>query len=704
MGNPAAGWVRSTRRAFAYATAAACLGTLLTVYLAELSTDKDDGGRLQPRAAPPQPDAKEFPPPKAARPPPAAAAHGMNASAGAAPYMGGGSPAGLAGCSVLKSCAGCLASEPCVWCANTHAGDVRRAAGFCVAAAGAEERACPDVESRACPAVLLHPNGQLPTNFRVIHVGIQKGGPEALVQMHLALLFWGFRTTLDTRRNKQGGQIKSFFRSSYRRELEGAPDLRWFDSYDGWLASGMAEDVFIETETWPCKNDMPYHRGMGRQVQWHLTVWPKKAREACTVAAHTHFIAKEYMAVSVRSVMYPYISPHIHELSDKNDRSPLKKEDLVLYDADSGLTDKDFAQSPTRFRAVMAKGLKPEHLYDLYARAKVCIDLRLPGAERFVYESSLFGCCVVVDDDQNGSDEVDLPIPGRFRVPAGDKAALNDRIQEVLKRHGEVTREFAPLRTFVQSQRVTFLRQVRRYFSDNVHIVTAVPAPSFAQSGSAAPRVGDVVLFVLAHVLSLPFATLDVILCPAAHASLLSHPTVALLRSLTLLASVKFTSLAPTHASCTSAAPASNLGSEASAREILQTYQPPVSAMQYVLAYASVTGFPVDQDLISVLATQAVSANASAVSLGDNDSAVFSLASRWPAVRSCTSWGASCPGTVGTSPMYRRVLQGGPLVGFTHSRTAAGSFPKSFLCQHPVYANASVQRFLPEIARCTFRL
>eukprot|EP00759_Apiculatamorpha_spiralis_P033790 PhF_6_TR35002/c0_g1_i3/m.50905 len=394
-------------------------------------------------------------------------------------------------CSHSTSCGKCVLSPQCVWCAST---------GVCIPKESPEKDTCEDVEDTSCPAILL---GPLPMNIRVIHVGIRKGGPEALVQMHLALVHWGFKSTLDTRKHKpsKGGDVVPFFKQVYAKDFEKSPPLRWFQTYDDWLTTGVDGDVFLETETWPCKQGLRFEQKGVRQMQWHLTVWAKKDRRDCFIAAHTRYIAAEYMELPRRAVMFPYISPNIIALSKTKPSWKDQKTNLVMYDADSHLKPEDFTQTKVKHELKLATGMTPDQLYSQYMKAKVGIDIAMPGAERFVYEASLFGVCIVVDLALNGKDEEDLPIPNRFRVPSNDLAALNARKDECLQDYDTVIEEFTPLRNHVLKQRVNFYRQVRQYYSNNIHVVT-----SACDEASAAHTAS----FILSVFFQVPFATIEV--------------------------------------------------------------------------------------------------------------------------------------------------------------------------------------------------
>eukprot|EP00760_Papus_ankaliazontas_P020851 PhM_4_TR18592/c0_g1_i1/m.97005 len=422
-------------------------------------------------------------------------------------------------CVANKHCNVCLADPDCTWCAST---------ATCVENSQAES--CTDPEPLSCPAILL---GDLPINVRVIHVAIRKGGPEALVQLHLALVHWGFRTTLDTRYSKKqkGGDVVPFFKKVYEKEFAKAPPLRWVKDFDDWMNSGDEGDVLLHTETWNCRNGMRYETKGVRQMQWHLTVWEKKDRRDCTIAAHTHFIAAEYMELPHLAVMFPYISPNIVALSKTQDWRPMKT-NLVMYDSDTKMKASDFAPTDIDHELQIATGMTPDVLYSKYQKAKVGIDIAMPGAERFVYEASLFGVCIIADQALNGGDAEDLPIPERFRVPPKDLKTMNERKNECLRDYDNVIKEFEPLRQHVLAQRTNFYRHVRTYFSNNVHVV----AMCCTQKQAAE----DVIPFIMSVLFQMPFATIEIGLAPgvsipaAAKADLLKHSYLAAVNMYTI--------------------------------------------------------------------------------------------------------------------------------------------------------------------------
>jgi hypothetical protein len=239
-------------------------------------------------------------------------------------------------------------------------------------------------------------------------------------------------------------------------------------------------------------------------MQWHLTVWAKKDRSDCFIAGHTHYITAEYMELSHRAVLFPYISPHILALAKTKDWRKTK-ENLIMFDHDTTISSTDLGLQGTKYELKKAQGMTPDQLYEKYQKAKVGIDLAMPGAERFIYEASLFYVCIITDKYLNGADLEDLPIPDRFRVPPNNLKALVERKDECLNNYDEVIEEFDPLRKHVFGQRVRFYQQVRNYYSNNVHIVTSACSPNDAR---------HIVPFILATLFQIPFATLEIVTGP----------------------------------------------------------------------------------------------------------------------------------------------------------------------------------------------
>eukprot|EP00756_Hemistasia_phaeocysticola_P063996 Hpha_TRINITY_DN7454_c0_g1::TRINITY_DN7454_c0_g1_i1::g.95971::m.95971 len=126
--------------------------------------------------------------------------------------------------------------------------------------------------------------------------------------------------------------------------------VRRFRNYGEWMKAATPGEVYVLTETWPCKRS--FTKG-ARQVAWHLTVQdtlkltynPATTRHylppgeadpyACAPAVHTHFLAASWLNVSSHALLAPPMSPLIVKLAEGAMRGARRA--LVVIDGDAGL-------------------------------------------------------------------------------------------------------------------------------------------------------------------------------------------------------------------------------------------------------------------------------------------------------------------------------------------------------------------------------
>lgn len=228
----------------------------------------------------------------------------------------------LSPCASRISCLDCSRAPHCCWCASTET---------CIDNSKEHESTCDsgDEECGYCSPILLpvstaaaHPSRH---TFRVIYVGRKTGGPEALVQLYLALRRWGWNASLETRKKQVGKRMHPFFLEAYSNEFRSLGlRMRWSEDYRSFIKSGRFGDVLVLTETWPCVAGVRYLPAVAptiptsvgsvlgvRQLQYQLTVqnrnltydishmYVEKANPVeCSTFAHTHYIAREFLQIS----------------------------------------------------------------------------------------------------------------------------------------------------------------------------------------------------------------------------------------------------------------------------------------------------------------------------------------------------------------------------------------------------------------------
>jgi hypothetical protein len=90
------------------------------------------------------------------------------------------------------------------------------------------------------------------------------------------------------------------------------------------------------------------------------------------------------------------------------------QENLVILDLDLS-RDYPFEEInlnlrlPSGYRIMEAKGIPPAEMPHLLLRAKVVVDLALPGPERLAGEGMLMGAIPIISNRWNGISEVDFP-------------------------------------------------------------------------------------------------------------------------------------------------------------------------------------------------------------------------------------------------------------------------------------------------------
>ena len=113
------------------------------------------------------------------------------------------------------------------------------------------------------------------------------------------------------------------------------------------------------------------------------------------------------------------------------------KENLVLIDNDSKFPEgvrvalsKLPLRPPVTFQELV--NIPFREVPSWYRRAKVVIDLGLPGVERINNEGALFDAIVLVGDILNGMDPTDFPIPHQFKLDTRSERQMFQVIQSEL--------------------------------------------------------------------------------------------------------------------------------------------------------------------------------------------------------------------------------------------------------------------------------
>ncbi|MEJ8837490.1 hypothetical protein [Ramlibacter sp. AN1133] len=146
-----------------------------------------------------------------------------------------------------------------------------------------------------------------------------------------------------------------------------------------------------------------------------------------------------------------------------------QRTDTILYNPTKGapITARLMAAYPQwRFRPL--RGLDREQLAQAFLDAKLYIDFgHHPGKDRLPREAALHGCCVITARHGSAANQVDVPIPERFKLDVKDAAfvrAFGERVNEVLGQFEACARELAGYREVIAQEPQAFRRQVAAAF------------------------------------------------------------------------------------------------------------------------------------------------------------------------------------------------------------------------------------------------
>jgi hypothetical protein len=155
------------------------------------------------------------------------------------------------------------------------------------------------------------------------------------------------------------------------------------------------------------------------------------------------------------------------------ERHPPMRDDIIIIDNDFEFNTEVLAISKRPgVRFVVLKDMTRDQVLDLYARAKIMVDLYMPGAERAGYEASLLGAVVIVGNNGCGRSHSCVPVPSEYRIDWHDWESLNHQLEFILDHFDEAKADMAALRQHSLTIRDTYASDVFRVFHANLHIVT----------------------------------------------------------------------------------------------------------------------------------------------------------------------------------------------------------------------------------------
>ncbi|ATG88844.1 hypothetical protein MKLM6_0569 [Methylomonas koyamae] len=145
------------------------------------------------------------------------------------------------------------------------------------------------------------------------------------------------------------------------------------------------------------------------------------------------------------------------------------KQDIILYNPNKGkkVTDKLIAANP-QWQFVPLKGLNREQLSEQLYAAKLYIDFgHHPGRDRMPREAAMHGCCLITGVLGSAGNEIDLPIPKRYKLDSSAPefvAEFSQLATDILANFAAHYRAFDNYRDYLKNEPKIFRQQISDYF------------------------------------------------------------------------------------------------------------------------------------------------------------------------------------------------------------------------------------------------
>lgn len=185
---------------------------------------------------------------------------------------------------------------------------------------------------------------------------------------------------------------------------------------------------------------------------------------------------------------------------------PIRQEDLIIVDADF---TNDYPpeqplelQLPPGYRVVYAAGIPPEMMPLLLQRAKIVVDLAMPGLERISGEAILMGTIPIVSYHWNGISEQDFP--GIRKVDHRNSTDISTTIDYVLRNYDKEIASVSTLRYFE-----SIVNSWQRY-SYTTDLVFSSSNYHFVLHGNNLQEENTVVLVLITVLFMFPLASIDI--------------------------------------------------------------------------------------------------------------------------------------------------------------------------------------------------
>lgn len=145
------------------------------------------------------------------------------------------------------------------------------------------------------------------------------------------------------------------------------------------------------------------------------------------------------------------------------------KKDIVLYNPMKGkkVTAALIKDNP-QWEFIPLEGLNPQQLSEKLYQAKLYIDFgHHPGRDRLPREAAMFGCCLITGVLGSAGNDIDLPIPQKYKIDSSSPDFLmtfKALVFDVMMNFDSHYHEIDDYRVWVKNQPNIFKQQIADYF------------------------------------------------------------------------------------------------------------------------------------------------------------------------------------------------------------------------------------------------
>lgn len=174
------------------------------------------------------------------------------------------------------------------------------------------------------------------------------------------------------------------------------------------------------------------------------------------------YYAKDFLLrAGVDSAKIKYLSDYLDDVfsvAASRERT-LSKQDIVLYNPKKmGKITNELLRMDVSYELKPIQNMTPDQVREAMMNAKVYIDFGgHPGMDRMPREAAACGCCVITGKRGAAANEVDVPIPARYKFDDnGDARDVSKEIERICENYYEARADFETYRRDILSEKEKF--------------------------------------------------------------------------------------------------------------------------------------------------------------------------------------------------------------------------------------------------------